>query len=204
VASATLEDAARDAVALARGKRPGKAPAPAKLAAGARAKAHRFRKDQQLVHGLYSGGTLCQEAAIILSDEGVKHAVVDLGDDEFTVGRPHPMIDFRLRNDRIVAAAKDPATAVILLDVVLGYGAHPDPAGALGPALAAASKVAAKSRRGLAIVASVCGTETDPQNVTNQEKALAKAGVLLAPSNAQAARLAAALAGAGPGARQKG
>ena len=204
VASATLEDAARDAVALARGKRPGKASAPARLAAGARAKAPRFRRDQQLVHGLYSGGTLCQEAAIILNDEGVKHAVVDLGDDEFTVGRPHPMIDFRLRNDRIVAAAKDPATAVILLDVVLGYGAHPDPAGALGPALAAASKVAAKSRRGLAIVASVCGTETDPQNVTKQEKALAKAGVLLAPSNAQAARLAAALAGAGSGTRQKG
>jgi FdrA protein len=143
---------------------------------------------------------LCQEAAIILNDEGVKHALVDLGDDEFTVGRPHPMIDFRLRNDRIVGAAKDPATAVILLDVVLGYGAHPDPAGALAPALAAASKVASRSRRGLAIVASVCGTEADPQNVTNQEKALAAAGVLLAPSNAQAARLAAALAGA----RQKG
>jgi FdrA protein len=195
VASATLEDAARDAVALARGKRSGvKSPAPA------RPKARRFAKGQQLVHGLYSGGTLCQEAAIILNDEGVKHALVDLGDDEFTVGRPHPMIDFRLRNDRIVGAAKDPATAVILLDVVLGYGAHPDPAGALAPALAAASKVAARSRRGLAIVASVCGTEADPQNVTKQKKALAEAGVLLAPSNAQAARLAAALAGA----RQKG
>jgi FdrA protein len=204
VASATLEDAARDAVALARGTRPGKAPATARLAAGARARALRFRKDQQLVHGLYSGGTLCQEAAIILNDEGVKHAVVDLGDDEFTVGRPHPMIDFRLRNDRIVTAAKDPATAVILLDVVLGYGAHPDPAGALAPALAAASKVAAKGRRGLAIVASVCGTEADPQSVTKQEKALAKEGVLLAPSNAQAARLAAALAGAGSRARRKG
>jgi FdrA protein len=205
VASTTLEDAARDAVALARGKRHGvKAPAPATLAAGARAKAPRFQKDQQLVHGLYSGGTLCQEAAIILNDDGVKHAVVDLGGDEFTVGRPHPMIDFRLRNDRIVAAAKDPATAVILLDVVLGYGAHPDPAGALAPAIAAASKAAARSRRGLAIVASVCGTEADPQNLTNQEKVLAEAGVLLAPSNAQAAHLAAALVGAGHGARQKG
>jgi hypothetical protein len=192
-------------VALARGKRHGvKAPAPATLAAGARAKAPRFQKDQQLVHGLYSGGTLCQEAAIILNDDGVKHAVVDLGGDEFTVGRPHPMIDFRLRNDRIVAAAKDPATAVILLDVVLGYGAHPDPAGALAPTIAAASKAAARSRRGLAVVASVCGTEADPQNLTNQEKVLAEAGVLLAPSNAQAAHLAAALVGAGHGARQKG
>jgi succinyl-CoA synthetase alpha subunit len=200
VASTTLEDAARAAVALAQGRRPGKAAAPARLTAGARAKARRFAKGQELVHGLYSGGTLCQEAAIILNDEGVKHSVVDLGDDEFTVGRPHPMIDFRLRHDRIVAAAKDPATAVILLDVVLGYGAHPDPARALTPALAAAARIAAKSRRGLAIVASVCGTKADPQNVTNQQKALAEAGVLLAPSNAQAARLAAALVGA----RRKG
>src|SRR5262249_57326903 len=112
-------------------------------------KARRFAKGQHLLQGLYSGGTLAQEAAIILTALGLKHAVVDLGDDEFTVGRPHPMIDFRLRNERIVAAAKDPATAVVLLDVVLGYGAHPDPAAALAPALAEARKVAGRNRREL-------------------------------------------------------
>ena len=202
--SVTLEDAARDAVALARGKRPGvRRPRPAKLAASARAKARRFGKSQHLVCGLYSGGTLCQEAAIILNGDGAKHSVVDLGDDEFTVGRPHPMIDFRLRNERIIAAAKDPATAVILLDVVLGYGAHPDPAGALAPAIAAAQKIASKARRGLVIVASVCGTGADPQNFARQEKGLMDAGVAFAPSNAQAARLAAALVGAGPRARAR-
>jgi FdrA protein len=147
---------------------------------------------------------LCQEAAIILNGDGAKHSVVDLGDDEFTVGRPHPMIDFRLRNERIIAAAKDPATAVILLDVVLGYGAHPDPSGALAPAIAAAQKIASKARRGLVIVASVCGTGADPQNFASQEKGLTDAGVMLATSNAQAARLAAALVGAGPGARRRG
>jgi FdrA protein len=203
--AATLEDAARAAVALCRGKSAGpKTPAVTpKLAAAGRAKARRFSKNQRLVCGLYSGGTLCQEAALILGS-GAKHTTIDLGDDEFTVGRPHPMIDFRLRNERIVAAAKDGATAVILLDVVLGYGAHPDPAGALVPAIVDATKVAAKSGRGLAIVASVCGTPADPQGLAGQEKRLAEAGVLLAPSNAQAARLAASLVGNDRTVRKKG
>ena len=196
VASVTLEDAARDAVALARGKRAGGSSPAAELTAAARSRARRFAKGQQLLHGLYSGGTLAQEAAIILTELGVKHAVVDLGDDEFTVGRPHPMIDFRLRNERIVAAAKDAATAVILLDVVLGYGAHADPAAALAPAITAARRAA--GRRELVLVASVCGTATDPQQLERQERSLRQAGVELAPSNAAAARLAAAFVGAGP------
>ena len=204
---ATLEDAARAAVALARGKKASAAPgavAP-KVAAAWRPKARRFGKSQSLVRGLYSGGTLCQEAALILEAAGgQKHTTIDLGDDEFTVGRPHPMIDFRLRNERILAAAQDPATAVILLDVVLGYGAHPDPAGALVPAIEAANKAAAKGRRSLAIIASVCGTPADPQGLARQEARLAAAGVLLAPSNAQAARLAASLVGHGRPARKKG
>jgi len=199
VARATLEEAAHDAVALARGKRP----LAITTSAAPRAKAQRFAKGQQLIHGLYSGGTLGQEAALILTRLGAKHAVVDLGDDEFTVGRPHPMIDFRLRNERIAAAAKEPATAVILLDVVLGYGAHPDPAAALAPAIAEARKIASRSKRGLAIVASVCGTTADPQSLERQEAALTAAGVLLAPSNAGAARLAAALVGAGVRPRRK-
>jgi FdrA protein len=193
VARATLEEAARDAVALARGKRPGGAI----TSTAPPAKARRFAKGQHLIHGLYSGGTLGQEAALILTGLGAKHAIVDLGDDEFTVGRPHPMIDFRLRNERIVAAAREPATAVILLDVVLGFGAHPDPADALAPAIAEARKIASRGKRGLVIAASVCGTAADPQNLERQEAALRTAGVLLAPSNAGAARLAAAFVGAG-------
>ena len=198
IPAATLEDAARAAVALSRGKKPAAAPLAdvPKLPAAWRRKARRFGKSQSFVRGLYSGGTLCQEAALILDgSSGQKHTTVDLGDDEFTVGRPHPMIDFRLRNERILAAARDPATAVILLDVVLGYGAHPDPAGALVPAIEGATKVATKGRRSLAFVASVCGTPADPQGLKRQEARLAAAGVLLAPSNAQAARLAASLVG---------
>jgi len=123
------------------------------------------------------------------------HTLIDLGDDVFTRGRPHPMIDFRLRNERIVAEARDPEVAVILLDVVLGYGAHADPAAELAPAIGRARAAARKGGRNLAFVGFVCGTEEDPQGLVRQEKALRAAGVLLAQSNAQAARLAAAIAG---------
>jgi FdrA protein len=106
----------------------------------ARALAQQLASDQRRIRGLYSGGTLCKEAALVLAatlgrPAMARHSLLDLGDDEFTVGRPHPMIDARLRNEMVVQAAADPETAVILLDVVLGYGAHPDPAGALLPAL---------------------------------------------------------------------
>jgi succinyl-CoA synthetase alpha subunit len=151
---------------------------------------------QWRIRGLYSGGSLAGEAKLVLSAVlGAKtaklHEIVDLGDDEYTVGRPHPMIDSRLRNEHLAAAAADPSTAVILLDVVLGYGANADPAGALASAINAARKDAAGAGRRFAVVASVCGTSRDPQNLDAQEAQLAEAGVVLAPSNARAAALAA-------------
>lgn len=165
-----------------------------------------------LVRGLYSGGTLCSEAAAILANRlprvesnaaaggAVKlapgqapttHACLDLGEEEFTRGRPHPMIDPLARAEFLAEAAADSAVSVILLDVVLGYGSHPNPAGALVPAIR--SGLAGRER--LAIVAHVCGTEADPQVASRQEATLAEAGVRLAPTNAHAARLAAALVG---------
>ena len=193
----TLEDAARFAVALARGEGASATEGVhADLIAHARAQVGRFAAGQCHVRGLFSGGTLGREAALILDEmvgRAAGHTTVDLGDDEFTVGRPHPMIDFRLRNERMVLAAEDPTTAVILLDIVLGYGAHPDPAGALIPAVEQARTRALEAGRSLALVASVCGTASDPQDLIMQEDTLTAAGVILAPSNAQAARLAAAL-----------
>ena len=192
VPAATLEEAAQLAVALGRGEPVGVSRVDdAALVEAVRAASGRMAPGQRVVRGLYSGGTLAQEAALILAAEGVPHEVVDLGADEYTVGRPHPMIDFRLRNERIVAAAEDPATAVVLLDVVLGYGSHPDPAGALVPALERAVGLAGEAGRGLVLIGSVCGTAADPQGLERQEAALRGAGVILAPSNAQAARLAA-------------
>ncbi len=154
---------------------------------------------QVRIRGLYSGGSLAGEAKLILKatlgpDRAATHEILDLGDDEYTVGRPHPMIDPRLRNEYLLAAALDPSTAVILLDVVLGYGANPDPAGALATAIDEARAAGAAQGRRFAVVASVCGTDEDPQGLKAQESTLAAAGVILAPSNAQAARIAADIA----------
>jgi FdrA protein len=112
------------------------------------------------------------------------------------------MIDGGGRREWIEREADDPATAVLLLDVVLGYGAHPDPAGELAPALEAARRRGAAAGRGLAIVASVTGTERDPQPRSGQVATLRRAGVLVMDSNAQAARLAARIAAAAPGGRR--
>jgi FdrA protein len=125
----------------------------------------------QNVVGLYSGGTLASEARRI-----TKGDITDLGEDEYTRGRPHPMIDPTIRIERIAHVPKD---AVLLLDVVLGEGAHPDPAGALIPALIA---------RGGTTYASVTGTDEDPQHRATQVRKLQDAGVIVCRSNAAAAR----------------
>lgn len=215
-AATTLEDAAVAAVALLRGETPGGTTGAASPSAGiVGAEAARLAPGQRFLRGLFSGGTFCSEAQVVWAQAGLKafsnvpldktyrladvqesreHTAIDMGSDEFTVGRPHPMIDFRYRVERVLREAADPATAVILLDVVLGYGAHPDPAGALAPAVQEAKALAARDGRHLPVVASVCGTDEDPQGLAAQEARLRDAGLLLAPSNAAAARLAAAVA----------
>ena len=209
VAADTLEDAAVMAVAAARGER-----IEASAADLPEFVAPVFAPGQRFVRGLFSGGTFCYEATLLLSQslpdvhsntpvdraaaledvwQSRGHTLVDLGDDEFTRGRPHPMIDHRLRNERIVREAADPAVALILLDVVLGYGAHPDPAAEMLPAIQEARAVAEREGRQIAFVGFICGTEHDPQGLGRQSAALNEAGVLLAGSNAQAAYTAAAI-----------
>ena len=206
--AATLEDAAQAAVALARGVRPKpiEFAVPAdEIARLVHETTRAMRPGQRYVRGIYSGGTLAYEALSVLqtmlSDvvPGVRgggegHTIVDLGEDVFTVGRPHPMIDATLRREWILQAAQDPSTAIVLLDVVLGYGAHPDPAGELLSAIQQASRQIRDAGRHLAIVASACGTEQDPQRRSAQVAALQTHGVVVMPSNAQAARLSARIA----------
>jgi FdrA protein len=165
-----------------------------------------------VVRGLFSGGTLCSEAAAILAERlddvasnapagrarplagrrtPPRHTVLDLGEEEYTRGRPHPMIDPQARAERLRAVAADHRVGVILLDVVLGHASHPDPAGALAPIL----RRATSARPPLALVAHVLGTEADPQRLSAQEATLRGVGVRLCPTNAAAARLAAALVG---------
>jgi FdrA protein len=117
-----------------------------------------------------------------------------MGADEFTVGRPHPMIDSRLRKERILAEAKDPEVAVLLLDFLLGFNSPADPAGELAPAIAEAKREVEKRGGRLSVIASVCGTSEDPQGLDKQVARLEKEGVVVMPSSAQAARFAALLA----------
>jgi FdrA protein len=117
------------------------------------------------------------------------HVCLDLGDEEYTRGRPHPMLDPAARVTHIRGAADDPSTAAILLDVVLGHGAHPDPASVLAPACADITNRSG----GPAVVAYVLGTDADPQGRAGQRRRLAEAGCLLAPTGARAALMSAAL-----------
>jgi FdrA protein len=145
-----------------------------------------------VVRGLYCGGSLCAEAEFIFRGAGLalgpgRHEFVDLGDDAYTRGRPHPILEPELRNDHLRRTLAEPAVGTILIDMVIGYGAHADPAGVLASALGAPG-----SNRP-AVIASVTGTEQDPQVWSRQAAILRAAGVTVAASNAQAAQLAASL-----------
>jgi len=160
---------------------------------------------QRYIRGLYTGGTFAYEALVILgrmigdvysnapidpklklsdSYKSEKDSIVDIGEEEFTVGRAHPMIDPTIRRMRVVEEAKDPEVAVIIMDVMLGYGSHPDPAGAMLSAVADAQKIAERDGRVLPILARVCGTEQDPQPLSEQTKKLRNAGIEVFPTNA--------------------
>jgi FdrA protein len=213
----TLQEAALTAAALAQGGDPAAvksqlAKQAAALESQARDLAARLNPDQRYLRGLFSGGTLCEEAIALWgervgevwsngplkpelklpdSNHSQYHTAIDLGEEEFTVGRPHPMIDNDLRIRRLLQEARDPQVAVVQLDVVLGYGAHPDPAGELGPAIREARDLAAEEGRDLLVVGALTGTEGDPQNLHRQARALQSAGMVLQESNADASRLAA-------------
>jgi FdrA protein len=169
----------------------------------------KFAPGQRYLRGLFSGGTLQYEALLILQnyvpvvysnaplDKKNKledslvskaHTVIDLGEDEFTVGRLHPMMDNDLRIRRLAKEAADPEVAVILLDVVLGFGAHSDPASELAPAIAAAIQAAKQAGRHLEVVAVVSGTDGDPQGIEAQIKQLRDAGAKTETSNDAATR----------------
>ncbi|MGI8701283.1 MAG: hypothetical protein ACR2JU_08765 [Nocardioidaceae bacterium] len=145
------------------------------------------------VVGLYTGGTLAAEAKIILTRAGVAAEILDLGDDQYTAGRPHPMIDPAARTEHLVRAGARPDVGVVLVDLVLGHGASHDPGTPLADAVREARATAAADGRELLVLGSVCGTAADPQGIDGQRRILRDAGVGLFPSNAAAARHAAAL-----------
>lgn len=149
--------------------------------------------------GLYTGGTLASESKIILKRAGVTAEIIDLGDDEYTAGKPHPMIDPESRAEKISAAGADTTVGTLLIDLVLGHGAHADPATPVADAVTAARSAARADGRELLVVGSVCGTTGDPQGLARQRGILTAAGVIVVETNASAARLVAAAQGATDG-----
>ena len=146
------------------------------------------RVDGGVIRGLFVGGTLKSEAELIVTEAlGAGHTFIDFGDDAYTTGRAHPMIDPSLRLEHLARAADEPETGVFLLDVVLGHGAEPDPAALLAPAIAAVRQP---------VVIAVVGTDADPQDRDRQVRALAEAGAEVHLSNAGATRRAIELIGA--------
>lgn len=204
-----LEEAALFAVALAKGNTVDTSKAHIEIRSKnieQQATALAKKTKGKYVRGLFSGGTLCDEAQLILQRpigytysniplhpdyklenvwKSKEHTILDLGDDEFTAGRPHPMIDFSLRNKRMMDEAADTETAVILFDVVLGYGSHLHPEEELVPVITEAFQ----KNPNITFICSVTGTDQDPQNYSKVKHALESAGVVVMPSNVAAAEL---------------
>lgn len=201
----TLEETAIMAVETALGKQ-------LELASAAELPADLgFKTGQTKIRGLYTGGTLAYEAATLIKeafqvdkkkkyDEGYLlqydgHEVIDLGDDIYTQGRPHPMIDGTTRFQYIEETAANADVAVVLIDLVLGYGANEDMATQLSKSIAKAKAIASQDGRTLHFVGSICGTKNDPQDYDGQYRLLEEAGVILTESNYSAVRTALKLVG---------
>ncbi len=175
-----------------------------------------WASEQRFLRGVFAGGTYCYQSQQILRNSGLEiysnapldsafllddpdqsraHSIVDMGDEYYTLGKPHPMIDGSLRNKRILAESLDPQVAVLFLDFVLGYNASSDPAGELLDAINQAQQNALKRGAHLTVVASICGTEDDPQDLSLQSQLLKDQGVYVFNSNSRAALFCAKLLG---------
>ncbi|BEP28842.1 acyl-CoA synthetase FdrA [Helicovermis profundi] len=209
----TLEDCALKAVALSSGNEvvdfTGFTMSNEDVEKIVKSESSKFDNEQMYFRALYTGGTLADEAMKImgkdikniysnipLSEEyalkdinhSIENTCIDLGEDIFTVGRPHPMIDPSTRSDRLVKEINDDV-ALLLMDIVLGYGSHIDPAGEMVKPILEAKEKMAKKGKYLSVVCSICGTDGDPQSLKKSKEVLEEAGVIVMPSNSQAVRL---------------
>jgi succinyl-CoA synthetase alpha subunit len=211
----SLEQAAAMAVSLAKGEKVHAGSLIAecieKLTPKAQVEKARLSPAQKYLRGLFCGGTHNEEAILIIKKmlgelhanvqfggvvfldnprQSIGNSVVDMGDEEFTKGKPHPVMDPSILNDRIIREGSDPEVGVILFDLLLGYGAHENPVGQIEEAIQEINKQAQRENRYISLVASITGTSLDPQGFENQKKRLESLGVTVLVSNAQAAILA--------------
>lgn len=211
-----LEHVATSSVAILRGNAP---PKPVtreaisrEMSEVIRSESSKFPPKQKYVRALFTGGSFADQATMTLPtffkrvyaypsggktlgldnpEESRENSIVDLGDDFFTLGRVHPMIDPRPRNERLIKEVKDKEVKVILLDVVLGFGAHIDPVDELSKIISDAKEKFEKDDSYLSFVVSLCGTGEDPQNFEKVKKKLQKSGAVVTESSTRAVLLAA-------------
>ena len=213
--ASTLEEAAKMAIDLSNGEGATKfEPDMKSIEEIASSKKKLLNEEQKYIRGLYCGGTLAYEAMLLIKDKtkavysntaltheekledtnkSQEHTILDLGDDEFTVGKPHPMIEPSLREERLLEEAMDPQVAVVLVDVEIGYGSHEDPATVLAKEVEMAQENLMKENREVIFVATICGTYEDFQGYKEQKRILEAQNIIVMESNAQAARLAMAI-----------
>ncbi|MDR1603388.1 MAG: hypothetical protein LBS10_01165 [Gracilibacteraceae bacterium] len=214
-ATATLEEAAVVACRLAKGEEPARgdfvSDLKQELITLAAAEKSKLKPEQKYMRGLFCGGTHSEEAILLLAGfvphlhsnikigqsvlladrrQSRQNSLVDMGDEEFTKGRPHPVMDPSILNDRLLQEGADPEVGVILFDLLLGYGVHKDPVGTIEATLRTINRNAASAGRYISLIASVCGTDLDPQGCAEQKRRLTDLGVVVLPSNARAALLA--------------
>lgn len=211
----TLEEAAQMAYELVSGRKPALRDAVAEdraaLAPLAAAEKAKLAPGQKYLRGLFCGGTHSEEAVTLLQAfvptmhsnikfgkvalledryQSLENSLVDMGDEVFTKGRPHPVMDPSILVDRMIQEARDPQVGVILFDLLYGYAIHKDPVGAIEDALREIRRIEREEGRHICVIASLCGTDIEPQNVADQARRLKEYGVILQPSNAKAALLA--------------
>ena len=213
-APSTLEEAAEMAAKLSRGEEPADTDFIGKcgneLAETAIREKELLSPKQKYVRGLFCGGTHNEEAILMLKGMApdlhanvrfgncifldnprvsIGNSLVDMGDEEFTKGRPHPVMDPSILKDRLIKEGTDPEVAVVLFDLLLGYGAHADPVGTIEDALSYIQDKAKAGGRHICLVASLCGTDKDTQGFDNQKQRLEALGVRVLKSNSRAAIL---------------
>ena len=213
VGATTLEEAAVEAVKLAEASLSSSfnIETDEEIKAIAKREAKLIKPEQKYLRGLYSGGTLCYESMLVLRDyigdvysntplnntmkledatKTVGNCCIDYGDDQFTVGRAHPMIDTTLREEEFMKEIEKDDVAVIIMDVVIGYGTHKDPAGVFAKRIKQAKQKLEQKGKHVPIICYVCGTDEDPQNWTEQKSKLEEAGAIVVNTNAKASQLA--------------
>lgn len=214
-AAKTLEEAAKAAVRLLKGEKAEDegflTMAKQELVVIAAQEKMKLKSEQQYMRGLFCGGTHSEEAVLLLQDfvpslysnlrfgkaailpdrrRSDKNTLVDMGDEEFTKGKPHPVMDPSILNDRLLQEGTDPLVGVILFDLLLGYAVHKDPVGTIEETLREIRRHSEREGRYISIIASICGTDLDPQGFDSQKHRLEELGVIILPSNGKAALLA--------------